>query len=208
MTPEEILPFPKAQSRIRRNAGQRSRKCLTLTDTPVKIQLEAEYNERLEKRKKIEEKKISKSSAVKKLKLGKVTSRKGTSKAQPDSSSGSDDESFKSDSSSYELEEESDNDMIKQTVEVGDWVLVSFKGKRSIRRFVGNIIGSPSHETWTIKFARNISEQKFKWPEKDDISEIDCDQVDTVLSQPTFVERNERILCFYFNESFQGLAVE
>lgn len=98
--------------------------------------------------------------------------------------------------------------MFKDTVEVGNWVLVSFKGKRSIRRFVGNIIGSPSQETWTVKFARHISERKFKWPEIDDIYEIDCDQVDATLSMPTFLERNERIICFYFNESFQGLAVE
>lgn len=64
-SPSKIKPYPKAAPRKLTNRPQRKRKCCVLTDTPEKNELEREYEEKLNKIKKIQETKKGKGNGKK-----------------------------------------------------------------------------------------------------------------------------------------------
>lgn len=73
---------------------------------------------------------------------------------------------------------------------------MKFKENRGTRRFVG-LVSHCSKEEITIKFARRIDD-RFKWPEVDDISIVDLEQIESRLDAPKLLYRNDRLKIFEF----------
>ena len=84
------------------------------------------------------------------------------------------------------MEEELD----KQKVQVDDWVIVKFCGKKRIRYFVG-LVTENNHDVLTVKFARRSEGNRFKWPDVSDVSEVDLEQIVTCLSPPDITVQND-----------------
>ncbi|XP_054259387.1 uncharacterized protein LOC128984126 [Macrosteles quadrilineatus] len=201
LTPEDIAPYPKAGPRkAQRKGGKKKGKTLILTDTPVKLQIEKEVKEKEEKK---NQKKVklnlftSKSRPVKKFKSS-------TKHTQPSS----EEEEWESSGSSSNFEPEPLSEEEDNSINVGDWVLVAYRSKKKVRRFVGVLKEKISFDEWNVKFARHIEGSKFKWPDCEDISCIDDGQIEKKLSPPKFQEKNDRLTCFLFNEKFEGLCIE
>lgn len=111
-------------------------------------------------------------------------------------------------SSESELcDESSDENVHAKEAEVNDWVLVAFRHKKSVRRFVG-LIQEKHIDGWLVKFARRVGANKFKWLVNDDISVVDNEQIERVLSLPKFHRKDDRVICFIFSEGFKRLNVE
>lgn len=202
--PEEILPFPKVTITKKKRQGRKSRKSLILTDTPNKTEIEEEHKQRQDKLKKsFTKKKVfdEDKGVVKKVVKFPVKKQKIQ---ETDSES---DSSFSSDISSEYCEASSEESFTK-SLEIGRWVLVAYKGKKSIRRFVGRIDDKISAEEWRVTFARRVENNKFKWPEKLDVSVVDSDQIEKTLSEPSMQFQNDRLTFFIFKEKFDGLTVE
>ncbi|GBN52437.1 hypothetical protein AVEN_103988-1 [Araneus ventricosus] len=80
-----------------------------------------------------------------------------------------------------------------------DYVVIKLAGKKSVRFYVGVIISQDAFDEYTVKFMRKCGKDKFTFPEKDDIAEVDlCDIVD-VLSQPSLNKREQ----YVFNENLE-----
>lgn len=73
---------------------------------------------------------------------------------------------------------------------------------KNIWQFVGNVIRGDSFEL-TVKFARRMC-SRLKWPENEDVSVIDMDQVETNNTPPEFIIKNDRVTCFEFNYTFSA----
>lgn len=210
ITPEQIAPYPKAGPRKKNNrGGKKTKKTLILTDTPIKLQFEAEIEEKA----KLQEQKLllkaqlfqkknkqkpgpPKTRPTKKRKIS-LSSNESTSSEEEWMSSGT--------SSNLECELSEEDDL---TIKIGSWVLVAYRSKKSVRRFVGVIESKSQEGDWFVKFARHVEGSKFKWPECEDISTIDDEQIDRKLSLPTFQGKNGRVTCFVFKEKFEGLCIE
>ena len=87
---------------------------------------------------------------------------------------------------------------------IGNWVLVPFAGKKSIKHFAGQIIGT--EESFArVKFLK-WKKDHFIWPSKEDTSLIDIDEKDIVkLPEPNFDRRcNLTFTNFDFNKFLMG----
>lgn len=207
ITPEEIAPYPKAGPRKGERKGRRkTRRSLVLTDTPIKNQLDKEFREKLEKQS--SQSKTLKSNLFTKMsKPIEPPMKKGKKTAYCEDSSA--EEIFESESSSdLELQPSSSDEQFVRPVVAGDWVLVTYRQKKSVRRFVGCVEAKISDDDWKVRFARRIQDSKFKWPEREDVSVIGEDQIEKLLSAPQFQLKNDRVTCFIFKEGFHGLVVE
>lgn len=197
VSPENILPYPKAGPRKDSNKGRKKGKTMIATDTPNKIEIEVKYRER-------EEKKQKKEHKVKKSLFGgkKTVNRKNNRLQKPESDTDSND-----DLSDFEMDK-SESDLVVDKLfdtdlpKVNDWVVVKYSSKRSIKYFVGLVVESSSFEM-TVKFARRIDGSRFKWPDVEDISNVDPDQIELRLKTPTFVYQNDRVTSFMFNYNFK-----
>lgn len=105
-------------------------------------------------------------------------------------------------------EEMSDEeDMLIKKPKASDWVLVKYAGKKTIKRFVGQV-QSVTCDGVIVKFARKVDGSKFKWPIQDDIATIDEDQIEIFLRQPRMIIQNDRVTGFTFKIAFGGLTIE
>lgn len=100
-----------------------------------------------------------------------------------------------------ELDDEMEDETLKNQVKVNDWIILKFSGKKRIRYFVG-LVTDHNQDNLTVKFSRRIDGNKFKWPEIDDISEIDLEQIDSYLKPPTITIQNDRVTSFQFKHRF------
>ncbi|XP_031340954.1 uncharacterized protein LOC116169068 [Photinus pyralis] len=113
-----------------------------------------------------------------------------------------DEESFKSGSSDDQWEEQhDDNDDDLESTNVltnGDWILVKLPGKKCFKHFIGQILKINKSEL-TIKFCKKYSDNKFKWPEKEDIA-----VVNTIFSAELYAIWQALLFCLMSNteESF------
>lgn len=83
------------------------------------------------------------------------------------------------------------------------WVLVSFTIKRPVKHFIGKIT-SITDGIPTAKFLRHVkSSPTFVWPQEDDYSEIQLEDIVVVLPDPTELKRGGYI----FSVSFDGFNV-
>lgn len=107
-----------------------------------------------------------------------------------------------SESDLCEFMEEQEEISLPEATEVGkgDWVIIKFCGKRNIRRFVGLVLEYTSEEV-SVKFSKRIDDKRFKWPDNDDISAIDYEQI-KALNPPEFSYQNDRVISFVFKHKF------
>lgn len=94
------------------------------------------------------------------------------------------------------LQSEEDKDIddlnSNRPVQPNDWIIVHSMGEK-IRQFVGNVISGDSFEL-SENFARRIMCGRFKWPENEDISTIDMEQVEANLPPPEFTIQNDSVI--------------
>lgn len=98
------------------------------------------------------------------------------------------------------------NNMIDTNIElnIGNWVLVPFAGKKNVKHFAGQIIGREKSVA-KVKFLK-WKINHFIWPSKEDTSFIDIDKKDTVnLPEPDFDRRcNLTFTNFDFSKFLMG----
>lgn len=212
VSPEIVRPYPKALPRLTKGGRKRAKSSI-LTSTPVKLEIERNLLERIEK-KKIKEEKATKKLTLKQKKIKtKLFSEKSKMKTLLESSdTDCDNYSTKSMSSTMELSDQSDIEdegmNSRPKPNINDWVLVKFEGKKSVKRFVGQVIRPLINGTeLEVKFARRIADSKFKWPEIEDVSVVEEDQVEMVLRPPIINTKNDRVTSFIFRTGFEGLSV-
>lgn len=200
VSPENILPYPKANQRKTDGVQKRKRgRTMVATDTPNKNEIEASYLAKIEKKNRVEEKKkVRKSLFVNRPKSKAIHVKKKKQTIPTDSETSNSEESLL-----YSSESELESDIpFGSEISIGDWLIVKFCGKKQIKRFVGQVL-ERSVEGLTLKFARRFDETRFKWPENDDISEVDRDQVEALLKPPEFSIQNDRITSFVFKTKFK-----
>lgn len=87
---------------------------------------------------------------------------------------------------------------------VGDWILVKFAGKKSIKYYVGQVLD----ENNMVKFARKKkllnNKSVFKFPDIDDISEVYDNDITMLLPTPVIERRGE----ISFQVSFAGYDLQ
>lgn len=199
VSPQDILPYPKAGKRKLTNRGKKKGKTMVATDTPNKNEIEIQTKKREEKKKLKEERKVKKALFTQGLGLPPKGKKKKTIFEDSETSESEIELSHSSDSDCNFLDFTIDS---RPTVNVNDWAIVKFSGKRNIRRFVG-FITEHSDEEFTVKFARRITGNKFKWPEVNDISVVDVDQIESRLDPPQFSYQNDRVTSFEFRPKFK-----
>lgn len=70
-----------------------------------------------------------------------------------------------------------------ETIEVDKWVLVQYATKKSLKHFVGKVIGKGECDDWLIRFLR-FKKSKFIWPNVDDEDLVDSANILKILPQP------------------------
>lgn len=76
---------------------------------------------------------------------------------------------------------------------VNDFVIVRLISKKCSKYFVGLVLNIDKHLNFTVKFLKKIHENKFVFPEKDDISIIDLDEIVSILNLPNLNKREQYI---------------
>lgn len=114
--------------------------------------------------------------------------------------------STKSISSTMSFSEESDEEFHTQNPNVDDWILVKYETKKTVKRFVGQVLQIFENKL-KVKFARKIVDSKFEWPESENIDDIDEGQVKMVLKPPLINSKNDRVTSFGFKMGFGGIAI-
>lgn len=206
VSPEVVRPYPKALPRSIKG-GRKRAKSTILTATPEKQEIEKNLLERAERKKNKEEKLALKlRQQTVKTQLFSEKSNKKTIIESSDTDS--DNYSTKSMSSTLTQNNPSDSEDedVSRKPNIDDWLLVKFTGKKSVKRFVGQITNI-DEEGLTVKFARRITDAKFKWPPIEDISVIDENQFEMILKPPIINIKNDRIISFVFSTGFEGLSV-
>jgi hypothetical protein len=178
---------------------------MVATDTPNKLEIEAQHQVKMEKKRKKDEK-INKKLFVDQNKKVKLSKKKKVTEASESSDS---DFFYQSESEgevSHALEEEEVSHVLEKEVKVEDWIVVKFSTKKTVRRFVGVVIEwTKKGENLTVRFAKKVDESRFKWPEQEDISEIDVEQIDARLNPPEFSFQNDRVTSFVFKDKFSNV---
>lgn len=105
-------------------------------------------------------------------------------------------------------EAKEDEELIQQfyqTIEIneGKWVLFAFHTKTTIKHYVGKIT-TITNGIPTAKILRRVkSSSMFVWPQEDDFSEVQTEDIVVVLTTPTEQKRGR----YTFSVSFDGINV-
>lgn len=225
---EKIKPFPKADLKPRKKGGRKCGRSRVITETPEKLAIEQDVQNRKQGKKRLMEKskctnKTTKKTMKKTCKQLFMEKKKNTTKSQQAEDMSSDEMSSiaMSDSESdtsltelarrhdFELDGEKEYDVLFQDqnidklIKESNWVLVSFPTKKTIKHFVGHVI-SVNTGILTVKFLRRVKQTSFfVWPQQEDISEVDKEDVVVILPNPSTQKRGG--LCFPV--SFDGFNV-
>lgn len=190
VTPEDVRPYPKAATQKKKN-GRKRKKSAILTWTPEKNRIEEETLMRLEKKR---VKLISKVTKPK-PKLPKMDLLIDSSDSESADNISLHDESDYEDlgqlfkSTTLELEEEIDFERALSddvVLNVNDFVLVEFAGKREVVMYVGQIEEvEDKGESYKVKFMRkNNDSWKFYFPAQEDSSSVERKDIKMKLPQP------------------------
>ena len=75
-----------------------------------------------------------------------------------------------------------------ENIKVGDWVVVRFTINRCYR---GTVVKMHDNADFTVKFLRHDREDRYIWPQEDDICDIDFDSIENMLQAPSIGRRGE-----------------
>lgn len=91
-------------------------------------------------------------------------------------------------------------------VDIGQWVLVKYAGKKTIKHYVGKVQEKTNDfdAPWTVTFLKHSGKSKFSFPSMADTDNISEESVVLVLPKPT-VDRRGTI--FSFGMEFTGFNV-
>lgn len=216
LSPEMIRPHPKAGARKTIKKGRKKGATKILTDTPEKEAIEKEHREREEKKRKQLANKIKRNLGKEKT---KVTSKSKVKRKEHEETS-SDEESLRippsPESDAYDVEDdldeksesEEEDDGNYDNVHEGDWIVVNLTSEKNlVHRYVGQVI-KEHLASLDVKFAKKVTEKKFKWPVKNDISLIGKYQVVKKLPPPQFKSSSRRVGSFEFPKSLKQFKIE
>lgn len=206
-TPDMIRPHPKAPPRKPSSRGRKRGQTKVLTDTPEKLALENEHKLR-------EQKKMEKERRAR-LKESKMLSKKNLKELRASSSSSENEEILPLSGSELDndaIDSETDCESLQSDVDFQlaeqDWVVAELRSeKNKPHRYVGQVIKN-CNNTYTLKFAKKKDDKTFKWPEKDDICDVEHDQIIKKLPNPSFRPLSKRVGCFVFPRSLKYFNIE
>lgn len=201
VTPEAIRPYPKAGPRKICTKGRKKGRTRILTDTPEKLAIENELKIRQEKKQRIPK--------VKRVKRNFNAPDKEATTSEDEQLPPSPESDLcmnsPSDLSSSEAENEDES---TDTITSGDWVIANFISQKNlVHRYVGQIKDILKKD-FKIKVAKKINDKRFKWPDKDDISEIAKYQVVKKLPPPKVRSSSRRIISFEFPKSLRRFKIQ
>ncbi|XP_060801974.1 uncharacterized protein LOC132901742 [Amyelois transitella] len=103
--------------------------------------------------------------------------------------------------------DEYEPDSSQRHPQVGDWIIVKFATKKTVKHFIGNVI-SLNHGHPQVKYLRKIKNSKivsFHYPDVEDVSELIHD-IDIVkfLENPLITRRGHVV----FKEKFEGFNIQ
>ncbi|XP_028138848.1 uncharacterized protein LOC114333194 [Diabrotica virgifera virgifera] len=121
-----------------------------------------------------------------------------------------DDDSLDNDSLDDLVEDILDDDMgnnienVKEDFKSGQWLVVKYTGKKSVKYFIGTIVGfDEENNNPTVKFAKKKNNNyTFYWPDNDDTDTVSRENIAMILPDPA---ENRRGKSFQFNVYFIGL---
>lgn len=91
----------------------------------------------------------------------------------------------------YDTESDlSDNEILRKTPSLDDYVIVQFSGKRTIQYYIGLVFQKDTTEIM-VKFFKKSSGNKYVFPEVEDVSVVDYDDVVCILNQPEVNQRQQ-----------------
>lgn len=164
VTPQEILPLPKAGPRNATKNRRKKARSAILTDTPEKLRLEEEQRERSAKRK----------VPAKKRKTGKQSTK---SAAAEDSTSEEELATEMLDTDSDSVDEEPVHNVpappTNESIKINMHVLVKYTTQRKTNiYYVGAVIGK-SNDFYKVNFMQKAkgSAASFMYPEKEDVDD-------------------------------------
>lgn len=206
ISPEIILPFPKAAPRIKKNTGRKQGKTRIITETPEKNEIEEQQSAR--KRKK--ELKANKGT-IRKLKLGLRRERKASESSSEDESINEKD-LCKDSSSDLEFFSDEELDFPKLNTKdrkycTAEYLLVKLQveGKKEIFvHYIGKVLDATSSpDKIKISYLRKSSKNnEFYFPNEEDIDEIPVGRVVGKLKEPICKGSSKRISKYlYFHEN-------
>ena len=175
ITPQQLIPLPKAGPR--KPSNRRKVKSAIITDTPEKLRLESEISERQAKKRL---KRAAKKRICRKINKPATSSSEDEDMAK---------ELLATDSDSTNEEVNAEHVVEDIGMEPGQYVLVKFvTPKRSYKYYIGEILSKNSEELH-VKFMRKVkgSAASFAFPEQEDVSIINADDVILLLGQPATV---------------------
>lgn len=190
ITPEEVRPYPKGEAQMKKG-GRPKGKSKVLTETPEKNRIEEETRNRLEKKRKLASKVVKfkpKSKSTKKLSLPDSSDSECLDEISLHDESDCENLAQLLAHTTSEIEELIDLEMSEEIVlQVNDFVLVEFAGKKTKVMFVGQIEALEEEGmSYKVKFMRKKDDSwKFYFPEKDDISSIEKSDIKLKLPQPS-----------------------
>lgn len=79
--------------------------------------------------------------------------------------------------------------------------------KNLVYRYVGQI-KSITEDGYVIQLAKKIDNHKFKWPIKDDISEVARYQVVKKINPPVIKSNSRRVIVLEFKNSLRKFKIE
>lgn len=169
-SPEQIRPFSKAGPRKPIQANRKRCRTSILTDTPEKNERERDATER-----------------------GKRRQRGTKQKDKPESS----ESELEADTSDLvEDSDQSDSSNHEINIKAQDYVLVKLGTKKVCRHYVGIVLTDPDEDdTVEIKFLSRMlskSQPVFCYPDKEDIAEVDVDDIVRKLPFPNLVGGTKR----------------
>lgn len=194
VTPESIRPFPKAEARKKLSAKRcRKGKSRVLTDTPEKMEIQKMKAEKLEKKTRQKRKKV-------KLNFKKLF------RSKEDSSSDFSEEDLTAlcNDSSDELEDLADEAQILakdfeqclniQELKLDDFVLVEFKGPKSVKYFVAKIIERQDKEIFVVKYLKKcLDSPRFRIEKDTELFEVNVEDIKLKLPTPTVYGGTQRL---------------
>ena len=205
-TPEMVRPYPKATKAATTTKKRTPGMSRVYTDTPEKERLEEIENEKQKRKRKAVTKNVLGDSKNTKLKkTSKCSKRKSI-----ESSSSSENDSFPDDNSSDDISDECNDieEFDDENLDKGDFVLVRFPLKTKMIHYIGQIL-SINNETLEVKFLRRKGlSNTFKFPDVEDISNVDKDDILSKLSTPLTSGTARTALCFKFPYNFSNLTVK
>lgn len=209
ITPDKILPFPKAGPRIKKTGGRKPGKSRVITQTPEKEEIE---QQQLAKKRKKDVKKIK--TVTRKVFEEEHSSSEDENINEKDICK---DSSSDPDFNNEEREEEESEE--EQTSEVntgdrkfseGNYILIKLKveGKRenNFVHYIGKVLQINENISVRVKYLRkSVKTNEFYFPDEEDLDEITPDQVVGKLMPPTAKGSSKR-LCKYlsFKENLKG----